>query len=221
MAVFSNLETIWQDARYGVRMLRKKPGFTAVAVLTLALGIGANTAIFTLFDAVLLESLPVHDPGRLVLFSDEPDEGSSTSDHFFPGKWNYFSMEVYDYLRQQPLPFESLAGFRSGTDPVAVRMPGSTGGDAQKQPAIAHLVSGNYFQVLGVNAVMGRSLVASDDARNAAPAAVISYPYWKQYLHSDPSIVGKTVSLNGTGFTIVGVAPPEFFGERVRRSPDY
>jgi predicted permease len=215
------MENLWKDIRFGLRMLVQKPGFTAIAVLTLALGIGANTAIFTLFDAVLIESLPVHEPSRLVLFTDTASEGTSTSDSFPAGKWNYFSTEVYDSLRQQPLPLESLAAFRSGESPVSVRVPGATGDDAQVQRAIVHQVSGNYFDVLGVPAAMGRTLTPGDDQKNAQPVAVVSYGYWKQKFHSDPGSVGKTVILNGAPFTIVGVMPAEFFGERVRRAPDY
>jgi predicted permease len=200
-------------------MLIRKPAFTAVAVLTLALGIGANTAIFTLFDAVLLESLPVREPSRLVLFSDHVGEGTSTGS--LPnGRWDLFTTESYEFLKKQPLPFESLCAFRSGEDPVSVHFSGENeSGPIQR--AIAHLVSGNYFDLLGVDAAMGRSLRPEDDKPNANPAAVVSNGYWKQRLHSDPNIIGKLAILNGTAFTVVGVAPPEFFGERVRRPADY
>jgi predicted permease len=220
---FARRETVnnlLKDIQFGLRVLMQKPGFTAIAILTLALGIGANTAIFTLFDAVLLESLPVHEPARLVLFSDNSGEGTQTSDPPPSGHWNYFSSESYDFLRAQPLPFQSIAAVRSGEDPVSVRFAGASG-DAQVQRATAHLVSGNYFDTLGVSAVMGRTLEPSDDQPNAQPATVISDGYWKARLASDPSIVGKNAILNGTSFTIVGVTPPEFFGERVRRPPDY
>ncbi len=213
------MESFWKDISFGLRMLIRRPAFTAIAVLTLALGIGANTAIFTLFDAVLLESLPVREPSRLVLFSDEVGEGTSTGT--LPnGAWNLFTSESYEFLKKQPLPFESLAAFRSGEDPVAVHFSGdSDSGPLQR--ASVHLVSGNYFDVLGVQASMGRSLRPDDDKPNANPVAVVSNGYWKQRLHSDPNAVGKVAILNGTAFTIVGVAPPEFFGERVRRPPDY
>lgn len=209
-----------KDIQFGLRVLMQKPGFTAVAVLTLALGIGANTAIFTLFDAVLLESLPVHEPAQLVLFSGNSGEGTRTSEPPPSGRWEYFSSESYDFLRAQPLPFDRIAAIRSGEDPVSVRFAGASS-DAQVQRAVAHLVSGNYFDTLGVNAVMGRVLEPADDQPNAAPAAVISDGYWKQRLAGDPSVVGKNAILNGATFTIVGVTPPEFFGERVRRPPDY
>lgn len=214
------MESLWKDIIFGLRMLFRRPAFTAIAVLTLALGIGANTAIFTLFDAVLLESLPVREPSRLVLFSDHAGEGTSTGS--FPNEaWNLFTSESYDFLKkQQQLPFESLCAFRSGEDPVSVHFQGeSESGPVQR--ASAHLVSGNYFDVLGVEASQGRSLRSEDDIPGASPVAVVSNGYWKQRLHGDINAIGKIVILNRTSFTIVGVAPPDFFGERVRRPPDY
>jgi predicted permease len=213
------VESLWKDITFGLRMLIRRPAFTAIAVLTLALGIGANTAIFTLFDAVLLESLPVREASRLVLFSNQAGEGTSTGS--LPNSaWNLFTTESYEFLKKQPLPFESMTAFRSGEDPVTVHFPGdSDSGPLQR--ASVHLVSGNYFDVLGVDAAMGRDLRPDDDRPNANPVAVVSNGYWKQHLHSDPNSIGKVAILNGTAFTIVGVAPAEFFGERVRRSPDY
>ncbi len=213
------MESLWKDITFGLRMLVRRPAFTVIAVLTLALGIGANTAIFTLFDSVLLESLPVREPSRLVLFSNQAGEGTSTGS--LPNAtWNLFTTESYDYLKKQPLPFESLCAFRSGEDPVTVHFPGeSDSGPLQR--ATVHLVSGNYFDVLGVEAAMGRSLRPDDGNLGANPAAVVSNGYWKQRLHSDPNAVGKVAVLSGVAFTIVGVAPPEFFGERVRRPADY
>jgi len=216
----SFVETCWQDLRFATRMLRKNPGFTAVAVLTLALGIGANTAIFTIFDAVLLESLPVREPSRLVLFTDDLSEGSYSGDPP-SNRWDAFSTEVSDYLRKQPLPFESLAAFRSGEDTVTVRLADSPSANGPAERALVHLVSGNYFSTMGVDSVMGRTLSPEDDRPNAPPVAVASYGYWKQRLHGDPTVFGKTAYLNGSAFTIVGVTPPEFFGERIRRSPDF
>lgn len=221
MDIFAWLESVWQDTRFGARSLRKSPGFTAVAILTLALGIGANTAIFSLFDAVLLESLPVHEPSRLALFSDDISEGTITGDPV-TGEWGSFSYEDYKYLAQQKLSFESLCAFRSGEDQVTVRFQGNKD-DGQIRRATAHLVSGNYFDVMGVRAVYGRMLTPEDDQPNSQPAAVVSYAYWQRAaaLHGDPAAVGKVAILNGNAFTIVGVAPQEFFGERVGRQPDY
>ena len=214
------LEDLFGDLRFGVRMLRKNPGSTAVAILTLALGIGANTAIFTIFDAVLLESLPVREPSRLVLFSDDLSEGSYRGDPP-SNRWDAFSTEVSDYIRKQPLPFESLAAFRSGEDTVTVRLADSPSASGPAERALVHLVSGNYFSTMGVDSVMGRTLSPEDDRPNAPPVAVASYCYWKQRLHGDPTVIGKIAYLNGSAFTIVGVTPPEFFGERIRRSPDF
>src|SRR5216684_74826 len=214
------LEDLVADLRFGMRMFRKNPGFTAVAVLTLALGIGANTAIFTIFDAVLLESLPVREPSRLVLFTDDLSEGSYSGDPP-SNRWDAFSSEVSDYIRKQPLPFESLAAFRSGEDTVTVRLADSPSANGSAERAQVHLVSGNYFSTMGVDSVEGRTLSPEDDRPNAPPVTVASYGYWKQRLHGDPTVVGKIAHLNGSAFTIVGVTPPEFFGERIRRSPDF
>ena len=209
-----------RDLQYALRTLRRAPGFTAVAVLTLALGIGANTAIFALFDAVLLQTLPVREPERLVLFSESPGEGTATGNP--PrGRWTLFSAEAYDFLRRQPLPYESLAAVRSGEATVSVRMAGGSSDSGRLERGRVHLVSGNYFAAMGVDAALGRTLSSDDDRADAPPAAVISDGFWKQRLAGDAAAVGRTAILNGTAFTIVGVAPSEFFGERVRRPPDF
>src|SRR6266850_1930417 len=214
------METLFKDLRYGVRSLLKRKGFAAIAVLTLALGIGANTAIFTLVNAVMLRSLPVSHPEELVLFSAVTGEGTSNEDPPATGLWRRFSYASYQYFRNHNQSFQDIAALRSGESRLSVRKTGSQSGEAA-QRASAHLVSGNYFSLLGVTAMRGRVLTPEDDAANAEPAAVISYKYWEQQLNSDPEIVGKTLVLNGTSFTIVGVTPAEFFGERVRRSPDF
>src|SRR4051812_41997512 len=203
-----------QDLRFAARTLIRSPGFTLVAVVTLALGIGANTAIFTLFDAVLLRPLPVREPSRLVLFSDDDGEGASSGSPP-TGRWIEFSTEVYRHLagsnHDASLGFASLAAVRSGETTVLVRQ-----GAAQPQRAQAHLVSGNYFDTMGAAIARGRALTADDDRTGAAPAAVVSDLFWQKTLHSDAGAVGRSITLNRTAFTIVGVAPPEFFGERVR-----
>jgi predicted permease len=213
------VDSLWKDISFGLRMLIRKPAFTAIAVLTLALGIGANTAIFTLFDAILLDSLPVREPARLVLFSDDLSEGTYTGDAP-TNRWPWFSYEFYKFLEKQSLPLESLCAFRMGESTVSVRFADSSA-DGQIQRASTHLVSGSYFTVMGVDAAMGRMLTPEDDRPNAPPAAVVSYGYWKQNLRSDPAAVGRVVLLKGVAFTIVGVAAQEFFGERVRSAPDY
>ena len=213
------MENLFKDLRYGFRGLLKRKGFAVIAVLTLALGIGANTAIFTLVNAVLLKTLPVQNPQELVLFSDMTGEGTSIEDTPRVGKWSRFSYSSYKYFRDHNDAFQDIAALRSGASSLSVRQT-----DAQANAAArssGHLVSGNYFSLLGVRAMRGRVLTPEDDKPGAEPAAVISHRYWQNELNSDASIVGKSFIINGTNFTIVGVMPKEFFGERVRRPPDF
>src|SRR6266850_2189204 len=214
------METLLKDLRYGFRSMLKRKGFAAIAILTLALGIGANTAIFTLVNALILKSLPVSHPEELVLFNDTTGEGTSLEDTPRSGQWKRFSYASYQYFRNHNQSFQDITAFRSGESRLSVRKTGSEASEAA-QRAWGHLVSGNYFSVLGVTAMRGRVLTPEDDAPNAPPAAVISDRYWQQQLNSDPAIVGKTLILNGTNFTVVGLTPPEFFGGRVRRPPDF
>jgi len=211
------MENLIKDVRYGLRGLWKRKGFAAIAVLTLALGIGANTAIFTLVNAVMLKSLPVEKPEELVLFSDATGEGTSVEDTPRTGKWTLFSYASYEYFRNHNQSFQDIAALRSGSSRLSVRRPEA----AAAARGAGQLVSGNYFSVLGVRAMRGRVLTNEDDKSGAAPAAVISHRYWEQELNSDPSVVGKNFNINGTNFTVVGVTPKEFFGERVRRPPDF
>ena len=213
------METLFKDIRYGIRGLLKRKAFAAIAVLTLALGIGANTAIFTLVNAVMLKSLPVQKPEELVLFSDVTNEGTSIDDSPRTGQWQRFSYETYEYFRDHNQSFQEIAALRSGESPLSVRQTDAQANAAAR--ANGHLVTGNYFNVLGVHAARGRVLTAEDDKPGAAPAAVISHRYWEQQLNSDPSVVGKSFVINGTNFTLVGITPPEFFGVRVRRPPDF
>jgi predicted permease len=206
-----------RDLRYAIRLLARNPGFAAIAILTLAIGIGANTAIFSLFNGLVLSELPVRDPARLVLFTPASGEGTSTGSPP-TGRWELFSTEVYTYLRSQPLPFESLAAVRSGPSTVSVRLAGA---QPAAERAVAHPVSGNYFATMGVAAAAGRTLQIDDERPAAPPVAVVSDSYWRQKLHADPHAIGEVALLNGTAFTIVGVAPRDFFGERVRRAPDF
>jgi hypothetical protein len=211
------MENLLKDIRYGFRGLLKRKGFAAIAVLTLALGIGANTAIFTLVNAVMLKSLPVDKPEELVLFSDATGEGTSIEDSPRTGQWRLFSYASYEYFRNHNQSFQDIAALRSGASRLSVRRPDSE----SAARGSGQLVSGNYFSVLGVRAVRGRVLTDEDDKAGAQPAAVMSHRYWEQELNRDPSVVGKNFVINGTNFTIVGVTPPEFFGERVRRPPDF
>lgn len=215
------MENLIQDIRFGLRGLLKRPAFTIVALVILALGIGANTAIFTLINAVVLKQLPVNKPEELVVFNDAPGEGTSTyaDDDIPPNRRERFSYALYRHFREHDSSFQELSAFRSGESRVSVKRSEAPGEAPER--ASGHLVSGNYFTVLGVNAMQGRLLTNADDAPGAPPAAVISNGYWQQKLNSDPQIVGKNILLNGTAFTIVGVMPPQFFGVRVRRSPDF
>ena len=211
------LEDLLSDVRYAVRSFRHQPGVTVVAILTLTLGIGANTAIFSMVNGLLLRPLPVRDPGRLVLFSDSASEGTQSSTPPPSGRWDLFSSEVYEYLRSQPLPLQTIGAFASGEQTVALGLPGESTQDLR---ARAHLVSGNYFDVLGAAPALGRTLSTGDDRPGTIPVAVVSDLFWRQRLGADPAAIGRTITINGTAFGIVGVMPPEFFGERVRRSPD-
>jgi len=213
------MDSLLKDIRYGMRGLLRRPAFAIVAVIILALGIGANTTIFTLINAVLLKPLPVSKPEELVLFDDSPSEGTSTGDPT-TGRWRLFSYSAYRYFREHDRSFQELSAFRSGESRMSVRRTDAQPGEPA-QRAWGHLVSGNYFAVMGVNPMQGRVLTNEDDSPGAHPAAVISNGYWMQALNGDTQVVGKDVLLNGTAFTIVGIMPPGFFGERVRRSPDF
>lgn len=215
----SPVSALLQDIRYGVRRLARQPGFTVVAVLTLALGIGANTAIFSAVRAVLLQTLPVRDPERLVLFSESTSEGTMSGDAV-TGAWELFSYPSFEYFKAHSPSFENLAAFRSGESQLSV-IGESGSADGQAQVASSHLVSGDFFQVLGAEPLLGRTLTAEDDLAGSAPVAVLSFGHWKTRFGGDPAIVGRTVTANGVPLTIVGVMRPEFFGVRVRNAPNY
>jgi predicted permease len=209
------LETCLQDIRYGFRQLLKSPVLLAVAVLSLALGIGTNTAIFSLMNAIMLQLLPVRDPAGLVLFSDSVSEGTYSGDLVGAE----ISYPFYQHIRTHNDSFQDLCAFRQGEDNVIMHVTGEP--DTRAGYASVHLVSGNYFNVLGVRVAIGRLLRDSDDTPTSTPVAVMTYGLWKNHFRLDPSILGKTVLLNGTGFTVAGVADASFFGERIRKSPDF
>ncbi len=206
--------TLIQDLRFGLRMLVKNPGFTAVAVITLALGIGANTAIFSLIDAVMLRSLPVRDPSQLVVlrwtahqeprlnerssFGDCSDEGSKEN----PGGCS-FPYPVFEQIRSAKDTFAGTAAFAGPAGLVL-------SGNGAPRIAEGEVVSGDYFSTLGVNAVIGRTLGPEDDSPSASPAVVLSFRFWQSAFGGDRSVVGRTISLSGTPFTIVGVVDPSF-----------
>ncbi len=207
------MENLFKDLRYGFRGLLKRKAFAAIAVLTLALGIGANTAIFTLVNAVLLKTLPVSNPQELVLFSDITGEGTSVEDTPRTGKWSRFSYPSYKYFRDHNDSFQDIAALRSGTSRLSVRQTDSQANAAVRSSG--HLVSGNYFSLLGVRAMIGRVFTPEDDRPGAEPAAVISHRYWQNELNSDASVVGKRFIINNTNFTIVGVTAQD-----LRRAPE-
>jgi len=207
-----------QDLRYGLRMLLKHKGFTAVAVLSLALGIGANTAIFSLIDAVMLRALPVSEPERLVLFGKAESAGVTIG--FPDSSWDLFSYPTYREVSQRNQVFSGVAAVHSFQSRVhGVVHAGGSGGELE--PINAHMVSGTYFSVLGVNASLGRVLTADDDvAPGGHPVAVVSDSWWQRRFAGNPSVIGNTISIDKTAYTIIGVAPKEFFGTTVGDSPD-
>src|SRR5262245_9123615 len=199
-----HLEILSQDMRYALRILRRNPGFAAVAALTLGLGIGANTAIFSLIDAVLLKRLPVKQPERLVLLRHADSRATVTP----------FGYQTYKQFRDQNQVFSGLLAYHPLRLTVSV--------DGQPEPAVAgQLVSGNYYSVLGAHAALGRTIVPDDDrAPGESPVCVISHNYWRMRFDSDPAVVGRTIHLGGAPFTIIGVTPAEFFGLEVGSSLD-
>ena len=208
---------LWQDIRYALRQLRKAPGFTLTAVITLALGIGANTAIFTLVHGILLRSLPVTNPAQLYRVGDNDDccvEGGIPGNASDTGDFTIFSTDLYQYLRTSTPEFEQLAAMEAGQWQWSVRR-----GDAPAKTLRAEFVSGNYFATLGLGAYTGRVFSDSDDSPSSPPAAVLSYKAWQGEYAADSSIVGSTVYIQARPFTVIGIAPPGFFGDRVTDNP--
>ena len=202
------------DIRVALRQFRKSPGFALTVILTIALGIGANTAIFTLVHAVLMKSLPVVDPKTLYRVGDKDDccvNGGFLDDD---GDFDLFSYELYRHLRDNTPEFEQLAAMESGQNIMAVRR-GSEPAKAER----SEYVSGNYFSTFGIGAFAGRMLTPSDDTTGAAPAVVMSYQAWRSEYGSDPSVVGSPLYIQGQPVTVVGIAPLGFFGDRIRQNP--
>src|SRR5215475_3026690 len=198
---------LFHDAAYGVRQLRKNPGFTVVAVLTLALGIGANTAIFSLLNAVLLRNLPVQKPEQLVLFGKGSWKGSL--DELPNRSWQLFSYSFFREFRQKNEVFSDVAAI----DSILFNTHGRVASGANLEKMDVQLVSGTYFNTLGVQPVVGRVLSDADDQKPGGhPIAVASYSWWQRRFGKNANVVGQTVELRNTVYTIVGVAAPEFFG---------
>jgi predicted permease len=210
---FRWLEALWQDVHFGVRTLRKNPGITAVAVLTLALGIGANTAIFSLIDAVMLKSLPVARPSEL--FRVGAVNNCCVLDGL-QGNFSIFSYALYKQLRDNTPEFSELAAFSGGLQSFSARRSGASN---VAEPYGGEFVSGNYFETFGITAFAGRVISPTDDQPNAPPVAVMNYRTWREYFSLDPSVIGASFLLNGRPVTIVGVTPPQFFGESLRSDP--
>ncbi len=207
MSIFAPLETGFRDLKYALRALRRSPGFTLIAVLTLALGIGANTAIFTLLDQVLLRLLPVKNPQQLVLLT--------MRGRHYGSNWggNAISYPMYRDFQDHNEVFSGM--FCRFPIPVAV-----ASGNSQAERVDSELVSGEYFEVLGVQAALGRTFTPDDNrVRNGHPIVVLSYEYWKTRFHSDPAVIGKDILVNSHKMTIVGVAPEGFHGVELGLSP--
>ena len=207
------LEDFFEDIRYGFRSMLRSPALTAVALLSLALGIGANTAIFSFLDAVMLRSLPVRDPSQLILLGEGDEYG--VTDRY--GSTTLYSYPFYRQMQQKNAVFSDVAAILS----MLSRVHGTIDGRDEVEEMYVQLVSGTYFPTLGVQPAIGRLLTDEDDnTEGDHPVAVISYAWWKRALASDPAVLNRKIKLGTTIFNIVGVAPPEFFGTKVGEAPD-
>src|ERR1700687_769435 len=207
------IDDLMQDLRYAMRQLRRSPGFAVAAALTLPLGIGANTAICTLIHAVMLRSLPVADPGRLYSLGDDKMccVTSRAQEDF-----SEYSYPLYLELRDHLPELSELAAFQAYPTTLSVRRAGSP---AAAAPGLGEFVSSNYFAMFGIAAFAGRSLTPEDDRAASAPVAVMSYQNWHERYGLDPRVLGATFLLAGVPVTVVGVAPPGFFGDTLRSDP--
>ena len=202
-----------RTVRYTLRQLRQAPVFTAAAVVTLALGIGGTTAIFTLIHAVMLRSLPVSDPARLYRIG----EGDNCCVQGGPqDRWGMFSYPLYERLKAAAPEFEEITAFQAGGARLSARRAGV---EQAARPLRSEYVTGTYFSTLGVRAFGGRMFTAADDKPSAPPVAVMSHHAWQSTYASDPSIVGSTLVINGHPFTVIGIGPPGFFGDTLRSDP--
>jgi predicted permease len=207
------MHSILADIRYAIRQLRGSPGFAATAILTLALGIGATNAIFTLVYQVMLRSLPVSHPEQLYKLGKGIE---CCVDEGLENDWRVFSYDFYQYFRDHTQGTAGIAAVQAGQTPVSVRRAGD---NAAAQPLDARFVSGNYFSVLGVRPYAGRLLREDDDRESAGPTAVLSYTLWRDKFAADPRIVGSTLLVTGHPVTVAGIAAPNFLGERNAEDP--
>ncbi len=202
------------DLKFALRQFQKSPGFAATIILTISLGIGANTAIFTLVHAVLLKSLPVANPATLYRIGDRDDccvNGGYLNDE---GDFDLFSYDLYREIQENTPEFDQLAAFQSGQNMMNVRV-----GNIPAKSERTEYVSGNYFSTFGIGAYAGRMLQPSDDVPGAAPVAVLSYAGWQASHAGDRTVVGSTFFIQSRPVTIVGIAPPGFFGDRINSNP--
>jgi predicted permease len=207
------MSTLAQDLRYAFRRLRQSPGFAIVCVITLALGIGANTAIFTLVNAVMMKSLPVANPKDLYRVGNVDNccvlGGMQDS-------WSIYSDALYKQFRDHTPEFSELAGFQGGLAELSVRRSGT---NSPAEPFPGEFVSGNYFSTFGIGAAAGRPITPEDDKPGAPPVAVMSYRAWQQHFGLDPSVIGASFTINTVPYTVVGIAPAGFFGDQLRPDP--
>jgi len=208
---------LFQDVRYGCRALAKNPAFALVAILTLALGIGANTAIFNVLDSALLRTIPVPHADELALLTDPEAHGHAYGSQF--GECYLLAFWEFRYLHDHNDVFSGV--FAADSQLAKTQVIVSRGSVRQEEPVKVRLVSGDYFATLGVTPILGRTFGSeTDQAPGTAPFAVASYSYWDSRFARDPQILGTKISIHRTAFEIVAVAPPGFFGETVGESPD-
>ena len=207
------MESFAQDIAYGTRAMLRSPALTVVALTSLALGIGANTAIFSLLDAVMLRSLPVRAPQQLVLLGHGENWGDSDD----RDQTDLYSYPFYRQMQQRNAVFSDTAAVLSTLNPVH----GTVEGRTETEPMNVQSVSGTYFPTLGVQAQIGRLLTDADDnSESDHLVAVVSQAWWKRSLAKDPAVLDRKLKMGSTIFSIVGVAPPEFFGTEVGQAPD-
>src|SRR3954468_939904 len=205
--------TVLGELRYALRGFWVARVFTTTAVLTLALGIGGTTAIFTLMHAVMLQSLPVGDPSRLYRIGD----GDNCCVQGGPqDRWGMFSFPLFERIKADVPEFEQLTAFQAGGFRASVRRPGV---DVAARSLRTEYVTGNYFTTFGIGAFGGRVFTADDDTPASAPVVVISHHSWEAIYGGDQSLVGGTLVIDGHPFTVAGVAPPGFFGDTLRNNP--
>jgi len=207
--------SILQDVRHGARGLRRSPGFAITAVLTLALGIGANTAVFTLIDTVLLKMLPVRDPQQLVVLTDPNDSGISVG--YGAGERSVLTNHEFENLRDRNAVFSGMFASENET------LRGNANLDGQAPETVRlKMVSGGYFTVLGASPILGRVFTAADDgAPGSAPYAVLSYEFWQRRFAGSPAVLDSRIRFSKADLRVIGVAPPRFFGESVGDAPDF